>query len=599
MAPAWTAVAVAAAAVAASSDGGERPHIVLAVVDDLGWSDVGFQGSKDLGGSTPHLDALAAEGLRFESLYGAAECTPSRAMLLTGTHAVRLGLQDSVIHGTEPRGLDLRAATLADALRSDHGYATHAVGKWHLGFFAPAYLPRRRGFDTFYGILTGGGDHFAHTTTESFAVRGNRSTASHSVTGRNLWEDDGPLDDAAFAAADEAHTTRLYTARALRKIQTFGETEGKRSFLYLAYQAVHGPVQAESASYAAGTACAGVADRADAARSALAAGARDPDLAYASDGDVSWKARPRLCGMVAEIDGSVGQIRAALGGRWASTILWVLSDNGGVKRHGSSNYPLRGQKGEYWEGGVRLASVVAGGYLADRGLGAGATSGALAHLVDVHASLTAAARGSPLVEDVGADWLAGANLWPTLLTETAAPPRSALLLNRNSRTWGGGGALVADSAAVVACDAEDDAPAVCGRRYKLVVENSVGDAVLYRAGRAYLAADDYGAAGFAAALDGRRSELFPSPLVHLFDLDADPSEASDLANATASDPALAAVLDGLLALWADVDDVAAVDDVWRDDGPLASPDFFDGAWMPWRDENDAPYAQYGLLPARR
>ena len=122
---------------------------------------------------------------------------------------------------------------------------------------------------------------------------------------------------------------------------------------------------------------------------------------------------------------------------------------------------------------------------------------------------------------------------------------------------------------------------------------------LYRAGRAYLAADDYGAAGFAAALDGRRSELFPSPLVHLFDLDADPSEASDLANATASDPALAAVLDGLLALWADVDDVAAVDDVWRDDGPLASPDFFDGAWMPWRDENDAPYAQYGLLPARR
>ena len=144
-----------------------RPHLVMMVVDDLGWSDVGYQGSGDLGGATPQLDALAAEGVAFEALYGAAECTPSRAMLLTGRHAVALGLQDSVIHGTEPRGLDLTVATLADKLGA-RGYGTSAVGKWHLGFHTPKYLPRRRGFDSFFGILTGGGDHFSHSTTESF-----------------------------------------------------------------------------------------------------------------------------------------------------------------------------------------------------------------------------------------------------------------------------------------------------------------------------------------------------------------------------------------------------------------------------------------------
>ena len=143
-------------------------------------------------------------------------------------------------------------------------------------------------------------------------------------------------------------------------------------------------------------------------------------------------------------------------------------------------------------------------------------------------------------------------------------------------------------------DGDADATRFCGARFKLVVENSVGDAVLYRAGRAYLAADDYASADFDAALDDRRKSLFPEPVYHLFDLDEDPGEATDLANATRA-PALRLVLARLRALW----DAVAVDgttDVWLDDGPLASPDLFDGAWMPWRDENDLPYATYAILP---
>ena len=576
----------------------ERPHIVLAVVDDLGWSDVGYQGSGDLGGATPHLDALAAEGVAFEALYGAAECTPSRAMLLTGRHAVALGLQDSVIHGTEPRGLDLTVATLADKLRA-RGYGTSAVGKWHLGFHTPKYLPRRRGFDSFFGILTGGGDHFAHSTTESFSVRGNlTSSTTHGATGRNLWEDDGPLGADAFAGYDGVHTTALYAERALKIVDAKFSSKDPH-FLYLAYQAVHGPVQADAATYAAGSVCGGVAKRAAAARQRLAAGGdRSGPDAYAADGDVAWKSRPRLCGMVNAVDASLGELRSALDRTgWARSLLWVASDNGGVKRHGSSNWPLRGQKGEYWEGGVRLASVLAGGWLEARGLVRGSTHRALAHLLDVHATLVAASGGAA---EISAALASGANLLPELL-EGAPPARDVLLLNRNSATWGGGGALVADGAALLdGCggDAtEDDAgDARCGGRFKLVVENSVGDAVLYRAGRAYLAAADLAAADFDAALDGRRAALFPEPVYHLFDVDADPSETSDLHNASRAG-AFDDVLARLVAIWDGVD-VAGTTDVWLDDGPLASPDFFGGAWMPWRDENDLPYATYAILPGR-
>ncbi|KAH8087562.1 sulfuric ester hydrolase [Aureococcus anophagefferens] len=202
------ALALAWAARARADD--ERPHIVLAVVDDLGWSDVGYQGSGDLGGATPQLDALAAGGVAFEALYGAAECTPSRAMLLTGRHAVALGLQDSVIHGTEPLGLDL-TRDAADKLGARGG--TSAVGKWHLGFHTPKYPPRRRGFDSFFGILTGGGDHFAtdgrsrSRPLQPDVVDDPRRHGAEFVGGRRA-----PGAD-AFAGYDGVHTTALYAER--------------------------------------------------------------------------------------------------------------------------------------------------------------------------------------------------------------------------------------------------------------------------------------------------------------------------------------------------------------------------------------------------
>ena len=115
---------------------------------------------------------MAAEGVKLRSFYASPECTPTRAMLLTGRHTVHTGLQDSVIHGTEPRGVPLEEETLATRLRR-RGYTTSCVGKWHLGFHQPQYPPRARGFDRFFGILNGGGNHYSHVTTEAFTTRGN------------------------------------------------------------------------------------------------------------------------------------------------------------------------------------------------------------------------------------------------------------------------------------------------------------------------------------------------------------------------------------------------------------------------------------------
>lgn len=496
-------------------------RIVLAVVDDLGWADAGFQVDMGLAEAdpsrgweaTPRLDSLARSGVVFASLYGASECTPSRAMLMTGRHAVELGLQDSVIHSTEPRGLSPRFRTIADRLRA-LSYRTVCVGKWHLGFYAPRFLPRRRGFDAFFGILTGGGDHYAHTTTEAVACRGD-ATATATLTGRNLWEDDGP-----WRGNSTEHTTVLYGRRAVDELRR--TDQNNNLFVYLAYQAVHGPVQADDQC-----------------------GARHQDL----------------CGMVKMIDDSLGRVAAELQRSQQDWLLWFVSDNGGVARHGSSNAPLRGEKGELWEGGVRLVSFVAGSQIHPR-----PPYHALTHLVDVHATILSAAGDDRLQED--SDFLCGR------VVSFETPHREWLLVNRNSPTWGGGGALVYKNETTYA---------------KIVVEHSVGDAVVYRAGRALLADHNLVAADLATALDERRSLLFASgPIVHLLDLDADLGETIP-----SDDAALKAKL---LAKWASLEGLVRDDPtVWRDDGPLANPALLGGTWRPWRDDDDLPLATYRLL----
>src|SRR5262245_424341 len=115
-----------------------RPNVVFLLADDLGREDCGFMGGTQI--RTPHIDKLAAAGTKLDAFYVQPVCSPTRAALLTGRYPMRHGLQVGVIRPWAQYGLPLEERTLAQALR-EAGYATAVVGKWHLGHFAPAYLP--------------------------------------------------------------------------------------------------------------------------------------------------------------------------------------------------------------------------------------------------------------------------------------------------------------------------------------------------------------------------------------------------------------------------------------------------------------------------
>ena len=134
-----------------------KPNIIVILADDLGWRDVGFNGSEI---KTPHLDKLASTGKRLTRFYAHPTCSPTRASLLTGQSALRLGVTRPYSK-LNPNGLPLDRKLLPELLKQ-HGYQTALAGKWHLGPRKKAHLPNARGFDSFYAHLTGGVGYWDH-----------------------------------------------------------------------------------------------------------------------------------------------------------------------------------------------------------------------------------------------------------------------------------------------------------------------------------------------------------------------------------------------------------------------------------------------------
>jgi len=168
-----------------------KPNIVYFLVDDLGHTDVGFTGSRDI--RTPNIDRRAKEGAVLDSFYVQPVCSPTRAALLTGCYATHTGVYTIVRPGAR-WGLPLAERTLPQALR-EAGYTTAICGKWHLGEFQPDYMPTRRGFDHQYGHMFGALDYFTHIRD-----------------GKHDWyRDDKPLQE-------EGYTTHLIAKEACRLI---------------------------------------------------------------------------------------------------------------------------------------------------------------------------------------------------------------------------------------------------------------------------------------------------------------------------------------------------------------------------------------------
>ncbi len=291
------------------ASGEDRPNIVLILADDLGYGDVGFNGCRDI--PTPNIDRLAAEGVRFANGYSSHPfCSPMRAGLMAGRYQHRFGYVTNVAFDPHNQllGLPKSERTIASQL-AGAGYRTGMVGKWHLGAASP-FHPMRRGFDFFYGFLGGGHDYFVVDTTIQLSE--NYKAA---------------LDDNGKPVAFEGYLTTALTDHAIRFIR---QSDDQPYFLYVAYNAPHGPLQA-------------------------------PEEEIAKFSSIQDSKRRTYAAMVSVMDQQIGRLLKTIDdrGEREKTLVAFLSDNGGPeKSNGSDNGPLRGSKGDVFEGGVHVPFVM-------------------------------------------------------------------------------------------------------------------------------------------------------------------------------------------------------------------------------------------------
>ena len=275
-----------------------RPNIVFLLIDDLGRTDVGFMGCKDI--QTPNIDKLAHGGAILDAHYVQPVCSPTRAALMTGRYATRTGVY-TIVRPHAKWGLPLQERTLANALH-DAGYETAITGKWHLGEFEPAYFPTARGFDHQYGHYFGAIDYFTHIRDGSHDWHRNDKEVK-----------------------EEGYSTHLVAREACKLIKE--KADAKPLFLYVPFNGVHSPLQV-------------------------------PDE-YLKPYENLKGGRQKLAGMLSAVDEAIGQIVAALEAKDIrdNTLIVFSSDNGGPNPVSlSTNGELRAGKGTIYEGGVRVCA---------------------------------------------------------------------------------------------------------------------------------------------------------------------------------------------------------------------------------------------------
>lgn len=403
-------VALPKGSLAADSARPDRPNIVILLADDLGYGELGCQGNPEI--PTPHIDSIADSGIRFTAGYVTTSyCSPSRAGLLTGRFPTRFGYEFNPVgaHNEEPGcGLPASELTLAQHLRNA-GYTTGLIGKWHLGGSAP-YHPLRRGFDEFFGFLHEG--HFYvpppyHGVTTMLRrttlpdgghgrwFDGNLVYTTHMGHNEPAYDANNPIFRGGQPVEEHEYLTDALTREAIDFIDRH---QRRPFFLYLAYNAVHSPLQGA-------------------------------DAYVQRFGHIENLQRRIFAAMLSNLDDSVGAVLAKLHetNLQKRTLVFFLSDNGGPTRElTSSNLPLRGQKGDVYEGGIRVPFMLQWkGQLPD-----GQVYDQPVISLDIFAT-AAVAAGAPLPRNRSID---GVDLMPYLTGKKSGRPHEVLFWRMGQRT---------------------------------------------------------------------------------------------------------------------------------------------------------------------
>jgi len=359
-----------------------KPNVIVIYADDLGYGDLACFGHPTI--KTPHLDQMAAEGMKFTQFYSAAPvCTPSRAALLTGRYPIRSGMcsdKRRVLFPDSGGGIPASEITLAEALK-ETGYKTACVGKWHLGHL-PQFLPTSNGFDSYYGI--------PYSNDMDRVAEGKLGRAIFLKPEVKYWNVPLMRDTNVIERpADQTTITRRYTEEAVKFIK---ENQKQPFYLYLAHSMPHVPL-------------------------------------FRSKEFEDKSLRGLYGDVIEEIDWSVGQVLQELRdqGLDQNTIVWFSSDNGPwliFNQQGGSAGLLRDGKGSTWEGGMREPTLAWWpGHIPS-----GSVSQELGSTMDIFTTSIKLAGGTVPTDRV----IDGVDLTP-VLTETDHSPRNEMAYYRGTK----------------------------------------------------------------------------------------------------------------------------------------------------------------------
>ena len=500
----------------------KQPNIVLMLADDLGWGDVPWHDAPTI---APTLLELAKSGIIFDRYYVQPICTPTRGALMTGKYPSRLGLQHGVIGPDTPYGLPLNETTLLPSYMRKLGYSTHGVGKWHLGHCSWGHTPVKRGFDSFYGYFNGATDYY---TKEMGSFNGESGFDFR----HNTVKSDGSVDDEVLWSANTTYSSYLYTQQAKQVISDHDKSTPL--FLYLPMQNPHFPAEVPSQYY---------------------------DM---YEGVVKDETRRTLLAMVSALDDTVKAVVDTLKdtGLWENTVFIFFADNGGMLGRfsiGQINYPLRGGKATYWEGGIRSASFINSPLLKG-----GEVNSELMHVTDWLPTVThIGACGvessnctGPIFEGID-----GVNQWSAIVGESKSA-RSEFLVNY---------------------DQTDNNAAIRMGKWKLLQGHQLPGPwvpppnINYKQYREHMAkalGDPWELEYGREMSGGSKWRTHLKDRIQLYDVESDPYERNEVSK---DNPEVVKMMLERLQIHKD----KAVEPGNKDSDPRGNPNYFGGVWTPW------------------